>query len=645
MRPDQPLNGKEHPMTTTVSAAPPLSQTSAHRRDARSSVCAAQLARLNAAGFPARSALPSRDDGWFQTSRQSGVGGRDGQAWTPARHVVDTAVDTVDVRYHINALMCAGMPTALIAELASVPVATIRSLRSTSTRTTTSAIADAILSITFHPSRGRDLTPAVGARRRLRALNAMGYGDPSLAHRLNVEVDVVTSMPENGLIPSELWEAVDEIYDELSMRPGPDADLREQARAEGLVPPLGWDDDEIDNPKARSHERERATGAVASDEVVIVRRLSGEQVPMRNCERREIIRMAYEQRWSPSLLADKLAIKYDSAVTELSRYRRALVQTDVSGSDDPSTAETPATTDAPAGERGKGETAAVAAAADLTGAHDSDSPREAADMSDAAESQSPAGSRVNAPARASANRVSAIRRRWTGAFTTSAQFHEATIACARSAPEAGVPGSSLPSRRSKLWRPPRRSGSTRAAGAGQNWPHLDERWRLSSGLRLCASRWHRPAEQTSAPRPGRPCSSSLIPADSGDLGRHCCAPQITTLRRRPDPMALIKIPEDFHTAFIAAAHDANDHNDLDLAVDEDRTYIALSNLCPGFFPALRLITRGEHEATVEIWSIVDHQRDDGRWERTEGVDATTVVDLADPTDAARRAVECWLTTL
>ncbi|MBO8150704.1 hypothetical protein HYG77_35725 (plasmid) [Rhodococcus sp. ZPP] len=483
MRPDQPLNGKEHPMATTVSAALPLSQTSAHRRDARSSVCATQLARLNAAGLPARSALPSRDDGWFQTSRQSGLGGRDGQAWTPARHV-DTSVDTVDVRYHINALMCAGMTTALIAELASVPVATIRSLRSTSTRTTTSAIAAAILSITFHPSRGRDLTPAVGARRRLRALNAMGYGDPSLAHRLNVEVDVVTSMPEKGLIPSELWEAVDEIYDELSMRPGPDADLREQARAEGLVPPLGWDDDEIDNPKARSHERERATGAVAADEVVIVRRLSGEQVPMRNCERREIIRMAYEQRWSPSLLADKLAIKYDSAVTELSRYRRALVQTDVAGSD--SMAETSTPTDAPTGERGKGETAAVAAAADLTDAPDSDSPREAGVTSDAAESQSPAGSRVNASARASANRVSAIRRRWT-AFTVSAQFDEASIDCARSAPEGGAPGIWQLSRRSKLWRPACRSSSTRVIRAEQNWPHSDERWRLSSGLSLFAS--------------------------------------------------------------------------------------------------------------------------------------------------------------
>jgi len=212
---------------------------------------------------------------------------------------------------------------------------------------------------------------------------------------------------------------------------------------------------------------------------------------MRNCERREILRMAYEQRWSPSLLADKLAIKYDSAVTELSRYRRALVQRDVAGSD--STAKTSTPTDAPTGERGKGETAAVAAAADLTDAPDSDSPRETAATSDAAESQSPAGSRVNAPARASANRVSAIRRRWTGAFTASAQFHEATIDCARSAPEGGVPGSRPLSQRSKLWRPACRSGSTRAVGAEQNWPDSDERWRLSSG-------WHPFASTMASPR-------------------------------------------------------------------------------------------------------------------------------------------------
>ncbi len=265
---------------------------------------------------------------------------RDGQAWTPARHV-DTSVDLANVRYHLNALMCAGMTTELIAQLATLPIATIRALRKTSTTSAPQRVVDAVLSITFHPSRGRDLTPAVGAHRRLRALNAMGYGDELLAARLGVDINVVTGMPTKSLIPSGLWKAIDSIYDELSMRPGPDAEIREQSRAAGVVPPLGWDDDEIDNPKARSQERvqpRQGAGAVPVDEAVVIRRLGGEQMPLRFCERREIVRIAFEKGWSPAELAATLSIKYDSAVTELSRYRRALAR-DAAADSDSSTEE------------------------------------------------------------------------------------------------------------------------------------------------------------------------------------------------------------------------------------------------------------------------------------------------------------------
>ncbi|WP_240952913.1 hypothetical protein [Rhodococcus sp. 1139] len=228
------------------------------------------------------------------------------------------------------------MTTELIAQLATLPVATIRALRKTSTTSAPQRVVDAVLSITFHPSRGRDLTPAVGAHRRLRALNAMGYGDDLLAARLGVDINVVTGMPTKSLIPSGLWKAIDSIYDELSMRPGPDAEIREQSRAAGVVPPLGWDDDEIDNPKARSQERvqpRQGAGAVPVDEAVVIRRLGGEQMPLRFCERREIVRIAFEKGWSPTELATRLSIKYDSAVTELSRYRRALARDAAADSD------------------------------------------------------------------------------------------------------------------------------------------------------------------------------------------------------------------------------------------------------------------------------------------------------------------------
>lgn len=327
-------------MTTSTAAPQRTSEISSSRRGCRSSARQASVARLNTAGIPARSTTPSRDDGWFQTSRQSGSGGRDGQAWTPARHV-DTSVDLADVRYHVNALMCAGMTTELIAQLASLPVEIIRALRKTSTTSAPQRVVDAVLSITFHPSRGRDLTPAVGAHRRLRALNAMGYGDGLLAARLGVDIDVVTGMPTKSLIPSGLWKAIAGIYDELSMHPGPDAEIRDRSRADGVVPPLGWDDDEIDNPKARSQERvqpRHGGGGVPVDEAVVIRRLGGEQLPLRLCERREIVRIAFEQGWSPSELAARLSIKYDSAVTELSRYRRALAR-DAAVDSDSSTEE------------------------------------------------------------------------------------------------------------------------------------------------------------------------------------------------------------------------------------------------------------------------------------------------------------------
>jgi len=445
--------------------------------------------------------------------------------------------EMVDVRHHINVLICAGMTTALIADLASVPVATIRSLRRTTTRTITPATADAILSITFHPSRGRDLTPAVGARRRLRALNAMGYGDPALAHRLNIEIDVVTSMPEKGLITSELWEAVHEIYDELSMRPGPDADLREQSRAAGVVPPLGWDDDEIDNPKARSHERERAVGAVPADEVVIVRRLAGEQVPMRNCERKEILRMAYEQRWSPSVLADKLAIKYDSAVTELSRYRRALIQADAggSGSADSSTEEIVARmTDAPTGEREEGGTGPVAAAAELTTAHNPDSPRQAEAMSDGIQSL---GHRQAERADAGFRQPGECDRSpldWRPRSTREVlRGDDWLCSCGTGSWGARIGEQATPAKAGDY--PVTRSDVAWPADRDQREPQVlngTALARMSAGnhRRACQSsrqRWHRAAERLRHPiavGPGKPCSGSLMPVDFRRMVDHALGP-------------------------------------------------------------------------------------------------------------------------
>lgn len=319
---DQLPNRIELPMTVSIEHTI-CPNTSAGKRNSHNSSPAPRLATLDATGVPARSALPSCDDGWSLKSQHTGAGGRGEQFWTTARRVntnsVELTVPTENVRYHINALLCAGMTVKLIAALAVLTPAAIRHLRKTSTTTTAPDIAAAVLAITFHPSRGRVSTPSIGARRRLRALNSMGYSDAFLARRLGVDLDVVSHMPEVGLIGTTLWESIDDLYDELAMQVGPDTEVRDRSRAAGLVPPLGWNDDEIDHPKAK--RKDRAKGLVGSDPAAIIRRVRGERVALHTADVKEIMRIALIGNWSPRRVADVLGIEVESATREMSRHR------------------------------------------------------------------------------------------------------------------------------------------------------------------------------------------------------------------------------------------------------------------------------------------------------------------------------------
>lgn len=109
----------------------------------------------------------------------------------------------------------------------------------------------------------------------------------------------------------------------------------------------------------------------------------------------------------------------------------------------------------------------------------------------------------------------------------------------------------------------------------------------------------------------------------------------------------LEIPEAFANAFIAIANDMNDHEDeLDLGLSDNHTRLYLSSGCPGFSPYLRLAATGADVVAVEICCDDNRRLEDGTWELTRGeIQAVTAVDLADPVAAARRALECWWTTL
>lgn len=97
------------------------------------------------------------------------------------------------------------------------------------------------------------------------------------------------------------WRAADiaKVYDELSMTLGPSNITRLRAEAKGWPPPLAWDDDRIDDPAYNPmglltngvHRPRRGSSTrSAIDEAVVLRVLSGENLPTSKAERAEIMR-------------------------------------------------------------------------------------------------------------------------------------------------------------------------------------------------------------------------------------------------------------------------------------------------------------------------------------------------------------------
>lgn len=103
---------------------------------------------------------------------------------------------------------------------------------------------------------------STGTRRRLQALIAMGWSHRVLVPILGVAPGTVDNIHRRKLVRVKTARVVAEVYDRLWDKPAPEGRNRScalaMARRKGFVPPLAWDDDEIDDPAARPHGEWRA---------------------------------------------------------------------------------------------------------------------------------------------------------------------------------------------------------------------------------------------------------------------------------------------------------------------------------------------------------------------------------------------------
>lgn len=169
----------------------------------------------------------------------------------------------------------------------------------------------------FHMGRAgkptTDLVDATGTHRRIQALVALGWSAKYLSERLGHTPGWAGHVLEARRVTPETADAVQRIYDELSMRvPNPRDRYEKQAvsltlrvaRMRGWVPPLAWDDETIDDPAATPHVDD--VGSIEFDHAVVALAIEGKKPRMTTAERWEAIRILHGRAWSAQRIADWL---------------------------------------------------------------------------------------------------------------------------------------------------------------------------------------------------------------------------------------------------------------------------------------------------------------------------------------------------
>jgi hypothetical protein len=179
----------------------------------------------------------------------------------------------------------------------------------------------------------------VGTRRRIRALHALGWPLADLATALGWPMHKIGNILAEYPVPIIEHLMVCALYDQRwTWAPedhGIPADQADHARLVAQVgqcaSPLAWDDDAIDNPKARPRTGPTRPGYGAPDHAAAIRSLEGDAVPMSGRTRTLAIEYAARYLDMPwDVMADRLGMSEDSLRRSWERIK-ARVRADAAG--------------------------------------------------------------------------------------------------------------------------------------------------------------------------------------------------------------------------------------------------------------------------------------------------------------------------
>jgi Homeodomain-like domain-containing protein len=177
------------------------------------------------------------------------------RAGIPQQHLVDAA----PVIKHLRKLRKLGMSQQSIATVSGVPFATLTGfvwtksvvarpkIRSEAAK----AILDTQFTVEGLPDTAR--ITSVGTQRRIQGLVRMGWSMGHLAHRLGCDIAAVSALLRRPRVTARTYRAVDALYRDLHMTPGPHEAAERWAILRGWPPPLAWTEKTLDDPNGRPY--------------------------------------------------------------------------------------------------------------------------------------------------------------------------------------------------------------------------------------------------------------------------------------------------------------------------------------------------------------------------------------------------------
>lgn len=233
--------------------------------------------------------------------------------------------DANDARLHIATCLGQGMSLRAIAAAAGVSVQSVHKIhhgQATARQATITGITAVDPGVTREstPDTTEPFVPKVGAVRRVQALLALGWTHALLTEHAGLRTGVMLHQ-QGRWVTLSTFEAIERVYNELCMKPGPSERTRGRAAAMGYVPPLGWDDiDNDETPVATDdliHTRDDYI-----DEAAVERALTGEPVTLTKAERDEAVRRLHQVGATDSTVSKRLGMSGETA--RLTRHRLGL---------------------------------------------------------------------------------------------------------------------------------------------------------------------------------------------------------------------------------------------------------------------------------------------------------------------------------